>query len=233
MPIAQSQPTCYVIMPFSKTNTLDKNDWTRIFETLFKPTIELFGLTCQRSNVKTGSILHHIVTSIHDAVVILADITDSRPNVFYELGIAHAILDQVVMVSQRIDECPSDLKQYGIIPYSPQPSHEQLIQFQSDVKNAMVSVFRAETKASPVSQYLGKTVKKLETQLANPVALMECAKCHRTYSVKLGETTQSDLGAAQTDNAGRRTNPIGIEHQAKGLCGHWECAIFKGLVESN
>ncbi len=80
MPIAQQQSTCYVIMPFSATNTLDKSGWTRVFETLFKSTIELFGLTCLRSNVKTGSILHHIVTSIHDAVVVLADITDSRPN---------------------------------------------------------------------------------------------------------------------------------------------------------
>jgi hypothetical protein len=219
-------------MPFSTTDTLDKNGWTRIFDTLFKPTIELFGLTCHRSNVKTGSILDHIVKSIHDAAVVLADITDSRPNVFYELGIAHTISDQVVMVSQRIDECPSDLKQYGIIPYSPQPSHNQLIQFQSDVKNAMVSVFRPETKASPVSQYLGRTLKKLERELATPVASMECGKCRRKYDVKVGETTQSDFGLGQTDNLGRRTHPVGVEHQIKRLCGHWEYATFKGLVES-
>ena len=69
----------------------------------------------------------------------------------------------------------------------------------------------------------------LEHLLDSPTAVMECVKCKRLYHVQLGETTQSDYAVNETDNLGRRTHPIGIEHQLKGLCGHWECARFKGL----
>jgi hypothetical protein len=220
---------CYVIMPFSSTKTLDEEGWHRVFAQIFKPTFEFLGFDCIRSEVKTGSILQHIVTNIHGAFVVVADLTDNKPNVLYELGIAHAINDRVIMVSQKIDESPSDLKPYGIIPYTRNPKHEDTIRFQSHVKDALTKVNSLQTQTGPVSQYLGRTIHSLEFALSNPVAIMECTKCHLRYEVRIGETTQSDITVDMVDNQGKRTHPIGIEHQKKGLCGHWESTLFLGL----
>ena len=65
--------------------------------------------------------------------------------------------------------------------------------------------------------------------LKDPVALMECTKCGLLYEVRTNETTQSDKGVNATNNLGRRIHALGIDHEKRGLCGHWECAVFKGL----
>jgi hypothetical protein len=224
--------SCYIIMPFSSTKTLDREGWTQVFEKLFKPTIELYSISCIRSDVKAGAILQHIVRSIHEAAFVMADLTDSRPNVFYELGIAHTMRNQVIMVSQNLDDCPSDLKPYGIIHYVPKPTHEELLSFQVDLRNALMKISHPETQASPVHQYLGRTFQKLESQLNSPVALMQCLKCGRSYHLKVGETTHSNFFQGQTTYEGRPVQYISAEHLAKGLCGHWESAVFRGLIES-
>ena len=216
-------------MPFSTTKTLSKEEWQEVFTKIFKPPFEFLGLDCVRSDVKAGSILKDIMAHIHDASVILADLTDSRPNVFYELGIAHALTSRVIMVSQRIDECPSDLRTYGIIPYQAQPTHEDTITFQKDLREALIKTNSRTTPTSPVEQYLGKTIQSLEQMIAQPIAIMRCIKCGKFYEVNLRETTQSDYGVDEVDFGGKRTNPIGIEHQNKRLCGHWEAARFMGL----
>lgn len=222
-------PFCYVIMPFSSTKTLGEEEWRQVFTHIFKPTFELLGYDCIRSEVRTGSILQHIVTNLYGAFVVVADLTDNKPNVLYELGIAHTITNRVIMVSQRIDECPSDLKPYGIIQYTPNPKHEDTIQFQAHIREALTRVNNPQTETGPVSQYLGRTIHSLESAFDNAVAIMECTMCHRTYEVRRNETTQSDHKVGMTDDRGKRTHPIGIEHQNKGLCGHWESARFLGL----
>jgi hypothetical protein len=220
-------------MPFSATKTLSKDEWQRVFAKIFKPPFEFLGFECVRSDVRTGSILKDIMAHIHDASVILADLTDSRPNVFYELGIAHALTSRVVMVSQRIDECPSDLRTYGIIPYHAQPTHDDTITFQNDLREALLKINGGTTPTGPVEQYLGKTMQSLEQVIAHPVAIMRCIKCGRVYEVNPNQTTQSDYGVDEVAFGGKRTNPVGIEHQTKGLCGHWEAARFMGLKNVN
>ena len=223
------QKTCYVIMPFSSTRTLSAEGWNEVFEKLFKPTFELLGYRCLRSVVRTGSILQDIITNLHNASAIFADLTDNKPNVFYELGIAHTITTRVIMASQHVDECPSDLRPYGIIQYKPKPMHEQTIRFQAEVRDALSKLDHEEIQTSPVFQFLGRTMRHLEHLLKTPIAVMECTKCGRLYEVRVNETTQSDWAVAGVDNFGRRIHPIGIEHIERKLCGHWECARFKGL----
>ena len=49
---------------------------------------------------------------------IVADLTDSNPNVYYELGIAHGLRRPVILLTQDINELPFDLRGYRVIPYS-------------------------------------------------------------------------------------------------------------------
>jgi hypothetical protein len=215
-------------MPFSSTKTLKQDEWEDVFQELFKPTFEFLGYKCLRSEVKAGSILQDIIANLHTASVVFADLTDNKPNVSYELGMAHAITSRVILATQHIDECLSDLKPYGIIQYDPQRSHERTIRFQADVKDVLSKLDNREIHTSPVFQYLGKTIHHLEDFVNNPVAVMQCLKCNRFYYVELNETTQSDF-AVDAVERGKRIHPVGIEHVARGLCGHWECARFKGI----
>jgi hypothetical protein len=48
---------------------------------------------------------------------LLADLTGKNPNVFYELGLAHALAKPVIMVAESMDDIPFDLRALRIILY--------------------------------------------------------------------------------------------------------------------
>jgi hypothetical protein len=49
--------------------------------------------------------------------VLLADLTDKNPNVFYELGLSHAVSKPVVFTAAKIDDVPFDLRHLRVIVY--------------------------------------------------------------------------------------------------------------------
>ncbi len=106
---------CYVIMPFSKTKTCTQDEWTDIFESIIKPAVEAAGLgyQCLRSEATTGNMIRKIVNSLSQANVVIADLTDRNPNVFYELGVRHTLKNRTIMMAQRREDIPSDLHGYA------------------------------------------------------------------------------------------------------------------------
>lgn len=113
----RNQPTklCYVIMPFSKTKTCSEDEWTDIFESIIKPAVEgaALGYQCLRSEATTGNIIRKVVNSLYQANVVIADLTDRNPNVFYELGVRHTLKNRTIMIAQRRKDIPSDLHGYA------------------------------------------------------------------------------------------------------------------------
>ena len=51
------------------------------------------------------------------ADLIIADLTGRNPNVFYELGYAHALHKNTVLITQSIDDVPFDLRHRQMIKY--------------------------------------------------------------------------------------------------------------------
>ena len=102
--------TVFVIMPFSGTRTASEEEWTETFEHIFRPAIESTGFICRRAQVSTGSLITSIIDDLRTSRIVLADITDQNPNVFYELGVRHALSKRTIIISQRAEDIPSDLR---------------------------------------------------------------------------------------------------------------------------
>lgn len=68
--------------------------------------------------VNQQNILRDIVESIYSSDLIVVDLTGLNPNVFYELGLAHAFQKPVILLTQDISEVPFDLKSYILLEYS-------------------------------------------------------------------------------------------------------------------
>ena len=79
-------------MPFSTTESCSEDEWTLLFEALFKPAIEGANLDyeCRRSVATRGNIVASILQELKESYVVLADLTDHNANVFYELGVRHS-----------------------------------------------------------------------------------------------------------------------------------------------
>ena len=62
-------------------------------------------------------IIQDIATLISRSRIIVADCTGKNANVFYEIGIAHAIGREVILITQSMNDIPFDLRHLRAIPY--------------------------------------------------------------------------------------------------------------------
>ncbi len=77
------------------------------------------GLNCRRGDeeYRKNDILAHIVTGIVRSKIIIVNINGRNPNVFYELGICHAIGKPVIIISSIKDDIPFDVMSKNIFIY--------------------------------------------------------------------------------------------------------------------
>ena len=62
-------------------------------------------------------IIKDIWASIYRAKIIIADCTGKNPNVFYEIGVAHAIGKSVILITQNESDIPFDLRHLRYLIY--------------------------------------------------------------------------------------------------------------------
>lgn len=103
----------FVLMPFD-------DDFDDVFEDLIRRPLETIGYQVRRADslFNQQQILKDVVKGIADATIVIADVTGLNGNVLYELGLAHAMGKRTVMITQRLDELPFDLRPYRANEYS-------------------------------------------------------------------------------------------------------------------
>jgi hypothetical protein len=103
----------FVIMPFAPE--LDD-----IYYLAIHPAVEELGLSCARVDeiAFTGSILDELYHQLRTARLIIAEVTQHNPNVYYELGVAHGMERPVVLLTAKVESAPFDLKVINHVTYS-------------------------------------------------------------------------------------------------------------------
>lgn len=148
--------TCFVIMPFSSSKSCREEEWTEIFKEHIKPAVEEagFGYTCHRSRALSGNIIETILDDLNSADIVIADLTDRNPNVFYELGVRQALRGSTLLISQSIDDIPFDLRPYAIHLYDWKLAEGKRL-FRERIKELIALVEAHPEKASsPIRKYL-------------------------------------------------------------------------------
>jgi hypothetical protein len=105
--------SCFVMMPFASPHG-------GYYEKVYKPAIEKTGLKPIRADAEifgAGKIVDQVWSGINAAKVLVAELTTRNPNVFYELGLAHALRKPVVLISSNEEDVPFDLKHIRVIYY--------------------------------------------------------------------------------------------------------------------
>ena len=108
-------------MPFSTSQTHTEKEWTEIFEKFFQTAWNSFDIQCYRTKVPRGSITKDIIEKLFSASIVFADLTDSNPNVMYELGVRHTFKKPSVMVKTKGSEIPFDVNDYNVFEYEYTP----------------------------------------------------------------------------------------------------------------
>ena len=84
-----------------------------------KSVCEKSGIRCIRGDEQNfkGDIFPHVLKSLVQAKVIVANLGGRNPNVLYELGLAHALDKTTILISQLLDDLPVDVKSKRIVTY--------------------------------------------------------------------------------------------------------------------
>lgn len=105
---------CFVVMSF-----LEKYD--EVYELSIKRAVLDYGYDCFRLNEDPGPkhIPERLVKELIDSDLIIVDITEANPNVYYELGISHTIGNKTILLTQNIDQLPFDIRGEYVVAYTP------------------------------------------------------------------------------------------------------------------
>lgn len=130
---AKRQKLCFVIMPFHE-------GLRPVYEQAIKPACQQTGFAAVRVDEVEGvyNINRQIIEHLFKSDVIIADLTDWRPNVFYELGVAHAIANKTIMIINQKDQVPFDVKIYRCLLYESGP--DGLAKLTAELASALASL---------------------------------------------------------------------------------------------
>src|SRR5437870_420423 len=104
------KPFVFVLMPFDQT-------FDDIYKFGIKGAAQDAGAYAERidEQIFTEGILDRVFNQINKADVIVADMTGRNPNVFYEVGYAHALGKIGLLLTQDAADIPLDLKHQHIV----------------------------------------------------------------------------------------------------------------------
>ncbi|TAI61857.1 hypothetical protein CWO89_32895 [Bradyrhizobium sp. Leo170] len=99
------------MMPFEAS-------FTPVYDGL-KATAEKVGLRCRRADDiwENPAIIQDIVSLIDRSRVVICDCSGRNPNVFYEIGIAHTLGREVILITQNEADVPFDLRHLRYVRY--------------------------------------------------------------------------------------------------------------------
>ena len=121
-----NRPLCFVLMPFGKKpdGTGRTIDFDAVYANVIAPAIEAADLEPLRADEEqSGGIIHK---AMFERLLLceyaVADLTTANPNVYYELGVRHALRPySTVLIYAEGGRLPFDLAPQRVLPYAISP----------------------------------------------------------------------------------------------------------------
>ena len=150
---ADGHHTAFVIMPYDDQ-----------FNELYKEFIEAvltdagFAVTRADEMISSANIMRKIIRSLEESCIVVADLTGENANVFYELGLAHALHKPVIHLSQAVNALPFDIRAYQVIGYD---SHfVEMNKAKDELAAVAGGVFDGTTEfGNPFSDHKGEKIR--------------------------------------------------------------------------
>lgn len=120
---------CFVIMPYGnrERDVVRKRELDSLYEHIIRPAVEVVTvpgsnsehILCDRGDKEPGpgEIITHIIKNLVLSDLAIADLSGRNPNVFYELGVRHAVNDNTILISESEEDVPFDLRGQRLILY--------------------------------------------------------------------------------------------------------------------
>lgn len=110
-PEAVERTLVSAMMPFHPS-------FTPVYEVL-QNTAQAAGMRCRRADDiwENPMVIQDVVSLIDRSRVVICDCSTRNPNVFYEIGIAHTLGREVILITQSAEDIPFDLRHLRYVHY--------------------------------------------------------------------------------------------------------------------
>jgi hypothetical protein len=139
-------------------------DFDDLYNNVISCGLKKIGINCVRGDeiYSTKAIIDDITEQIKFADIIIADVSGLNPNVNYELGLAHAMKKEVIIISSNVNDSPFDYRHLRAISYNKSDIHwrsklqkEIIYTIKKIDKNSIVHAKNNEHKiiSNPLANY--------------------------------------------------------------------------------
>lgn len=122
----------FVIMPF-------KSPFNEFYEKIIKKVCSDLNIEVKRGDeiISTNVAMQDIIQDINYSNFIIAEVSEANPNVYYELGYAHALNKPVILLAKKNTKIPFDISHYRVIYY------DDNIIFRDELENKLKSYLKS------------------------------------------------------------------------------------------
>lgn len=110
--IDKEKPKIFTIMPF-------KEPYESLYKTVIKKSGSNYGALIIKASESstTGLIIGDIMKSIYESKILIAEISEKNPNVYYEVGAAHTLNKPVILIAKKGTKIPFDVSPFRVLFY--------------------------------------------------------------------------------------------------------------------
>ena len=110
---------CFFISPIGSDDSEVRRKANRALKHLVRPALEECGYRADRADEmdSPGSITSQVIERVLEDELVVADLTGSNPNVFYEVALRHAVAKPMVLVAEKDQRIPFDLTDQRVVFY--------------------------------------------------------------------------------------------------------------------
>lgn len=149
---------CFVIMSF-------KPEFDHVYEAAIKKALVDLNIECIRVDDDSvpKNIPHRIIREIIESDLIVADVSEPSPNVFYELGISHALGNKTIIISRDRANIPFDVLSEYATGYKDDRDGLRLLYY--ELTKAVKTLIARPNEPSNIVQLAGRDFFDLQAKI--------------------------------------------------------------------
>jgi hypothetical protein len=169
---------CFLICPIGEPDSPQRERSDSVMKFIVKPAVGPLGYQTLRADQinSSGMITTEILEQVRDAPLVVADLTDYNPNVFYKLAIRHIARRPVIHIIHESQRPPFDTSDARAIPYN----HTSVPEVARAVEEMHEQAKRAESGTVSWDNPITHALNSLELRASEQPAQRELAKVATT-----------------------------------------------------
>lgn len=206
---------CFVVMGFGKKTDYQSGrvlDLDKSYQYIIKPAAEDAGLECRRADeiVHSGLIDVPMYEQLLSADVVVADISTSNANAFYELGVRHALRPySTITIAEDKMMFPFDVSHLAVRKYQHLGEgidYGEVQRMRGELTNALKTILAAKNTDSPVYTFFSDLTPPVRKQIQKSIEqsspdAVKLANSQGSSDAPMNETAQNLMRKAEAARA--------------------------------